>query len=66
MESAQLLQKVSSVTSPKIDVTSHGIETARYNSMMHFEVDGKGEFSIFACGNRLIMFDFKSNTILID
>ncbi len=34
MESANTLKKV-----PSIDVTSHGIETARYNSLLHLDLD---------------------------
>ena len=34
MESATALKKV-----PSIEVTSHGIETARYNSLLHLDLD---------------------------
>ncbi len=59
MESISPLRKT-----PSIDVTSHGVETARYNSLLHLTLDQ--EYTVFASGNRLVLFDFKSNTVLID
>ena len=61
-----LLLKNSSSTSPKIDVTSHGVETARYNSLLHYHHEGVDEYAVFTCGNRLIMFDFTLNETVID
>jgi len=66
METLELLKKTSSITSPKIEVTSHGVETARYNSLLHYHHQGIDEYAVFACGNRLILFDFTLNETIID
>ena len=59
MESPNLLKKTASV-----DITTHGVETARYNSLLHLDLDD--EYSLHASGNRLILYDFKSNKVLVD
>ena len=51
---------------PKIHVTSHGVETARYNSLLHFHHEGQDKYAVFTCGNRLILFDFTLNVTVID
>jgi hypothetical protein len=56
-----------STHSNKLAVTSYGIETARYNSLIHYEMKGKGEeMALLACGNRLVLFDFQRDQVLID
>jgi hypothetical protein len=47
-------------------VTSHGVETARYNSLLHYQHQGTEEYAVFSCGNRLILFDYTLNQTLID
>ena len=52
MESVSIFKKT-----PSVDITTHGVETARYNSLMHLEIDE--EYSLHASGNKLILYDFK-------
>lgn len=42
--------------SPKIEIQSHGIETARYNSMIHLFLN-ENEYAVYTCGNRLILLE---------
>ena len=60
MESISPLKK-----SPSIEVTSHGIETARYNSLLHLTLQDD-EYALIAAGNRLVLFAFKTNKVVID
>ena len=59
MESISPLRKTASV-----DITSHGVETARYNSLLHLDLGE--EYSVHASGNKLILYDFKHNKVLVD
>jgi len=50
---------------PLIKVTSHGVETARYNSLLSKDFGGR-ECAVYANGNRLVAFDIESQETLID
>ena len=50
---------------PLIKVTSHGIETARYNSLVRYEVGGK-EYALYANGNRLVALDIETEETVVD
>ena len=52
------MESTTKLLSPLISVTSHGVETARYNSLLSFSLDESKEFALYTCGNRLILYDF--------
>ena len=43
---------------PLINISSHGVETARYNSLLHLpNMHHEHEFALYSCGNRLVLFN---------
>lgn len=47
----------STKNSPHFSIISHGVETSRYNSLIAVQLADKGEFALYTCGNRLVLFD---------
>ncbi len=48
-----------------LNVITHGVETARYNSIIKVEHKEK-EFALYACGGRVILLDIDSNEVTLD
>ena len=46
-------------------MTSHGIETARYTSLVRCDFNGR-EYALYANGNRLVALDIETEETAVD
>lgn len=62
----ELMETLCTSTSDLVQVTSNGIETARYNSLLHLESMEGGDFALYACGNRLVLYNAETKRTVLD
>lgn len=60
MEIAVIIEK------PIVDITSFGIETCRYNSLIILRHERQEDLALYANGNRLVLYDLDSKRIVLD